>query len=256
VKSKTVNFFISSLLFLFFLAGCGEKAPPPEEPKETVKATPPREITEPGTLQGTILFQGEAPAPRKLRTSGNPECSVLIHGDLYSEDLISSNGKLQNAIVFVKEGLEGQSFPTPEEPVLIDQRGCTFVPHVVAVQKDQAIELLNSDATLHNINARAKNSKKFNIAFPVKGMKRNVSISAQEIAIPIRCDLHPWMTGYIAVFDHPYFQVTGPDGKFSFSSIPAGKYEIEVWHEKLGTQSQTVEIAPHTTQDISFTFSL
>lgn len=242
------------VLILFFIIGCGGKIEAPKDAVQTV--TPPIDTATAGTLQGTVFFKGQAPKPRKLKIAGNPECSMMVHGNLYSEELVTSNGKLQNAIVFIKEGLEDYQFPIPEESVLIDQKNCTFVPHVVAAHKYQKIELLNSDPTLHNVNAKSKNSRGFNIGFPSKGMKRLVSFSADELHIPIRCDLHPWMKGFIAVFDHPYFQVTGPDGSFSFSPLPPGKYTVAVWHEKLGSQTQVMEIKPKKTKDLRFTFSL
>ena len=180
----------------------------------------------------------------------------MIHDKLLSEELVVTNGNLQNAIVYIKEGLENYKFPIPEESVLLDQKGCQFTPHIVAIQKYQKIEILNSDPTLHNVNAKAKNSRGFNIGFPSKGMRRTVMIPSEEVNIPIRCDLHPWMQGYISVFDHPYFKVIGPDGTFSFDPLPPGKYVIEVWHEKLGTQTQTVELNPNDSKIISFTFLL
>lgn len=243
-----------TLVFALLLAGCGQQDALPPDAVDAV--TPPIDLTKAATVKGTVTVEGAVPRPRKLKISGNPECSGITHGDLFSEELIAPNGRLQNAIVYVKTGLEDYKFPVPQEPVLIDQKGCTFIPHVVAVQEYQKIDLLNSDPTMHNVNARSQNSRGFNIGFPSKGMKRTVSIKEVEVAVPIRCDLHPWMQGYIAVFGHPYFQVTGADGAFSFNPLPPGKYEIEVWHESLGTQTQTIEVTPAETKEISFTFSL
>lgn len=240
--------------FVFALTSCGQKASGPANSVEMV--TPAIDVGKAGTLKGVVLFSGESPKPRKLKIAGNPECSGLAHGDLYSEEVVVADGKVQNAVVYIKEGLEGYQFPIPKEPVLIDQKGCTFVPHVIAVQAHQPIELLNSDPTLHNVNAQAKNARGFNLGFPSKGMKRIATLAAAEVAVPIRCDLHPWMKGYIGVFNHPYFYVTAKDGSFSFSPLPPGKYTVEVWHETFGTQTQVIELKPQETQEIKITFIL
>lgn len=235
-------------------AGCGQKESGPANSVQAV--TPPIDQSTAGTIQGNIRFSGPVPKARKLKISGNPECAGMVHGDLYSEELVVSDGNLANAVVYIKQGLEKYQFPVPKEPALLDQKDCTFVPHVLAVQKYQPIELVNNDPTMHNVHALPKNSRGFNIGFPTKGMKQVVQLSENEVSVPVKCDLHPWMKNYIGVFDHPYFKVTDEDGSFSFSPLPSGEYTIEVWHEKLGTQSQTVTVRPNKAEETNFTFSL
>jgi len=247
---------ISVVLFLcggLCLNSCGkqeEQPAPATQEKVALLPKPALDPTQAATLRGRVFYSGSVPQPQEIKMSGNPECSAMQHGPVYSEELVVHEGKLQNVVVFVKEGLEGVSWEQSTQPVLIDQKSCVFVPHVVAVQANQPIELLNNDDTLHNVNARPKNSKGFNIGFPVKGLKRTVKLTEPECAVPIRCDLHPWMQGYIAVLSHPYFQVTGPDGAFEIANLPAGKYVIETWHEKLGTRSTVVEIQPKEIKEV------
>lgn len=248
-QSKLLLVFITALL-----AGCGQKDSKPANAVDVI--TPSIDQAQAGSIKGVVLFEGAVPKARKLKISGNPECRGLVHGDLYSEELLSKNQRLENAVVYIKEGLEEYQFPIPDKPVLIDQVGCVFKPHVVAIQAHQKLELLNSDPTLHNVNARSKNSRGFNIGFPSKGMRRMATLTASEVSVPIKCDLHPWMKAYVGVFDHPYFQVTSKDGDFSFAPLPAGKYVVEVWHEKLGVQSQVVEIKPQETKKIQFRLAL
>lgn len=256
------RFLVYSLIAVLsagFLTGCGRKeeapAPATQEESPSGKAVKIDSATA-VTVQGEVLFTGEVPQPREIKMGGNPECSAMQHGPVYSEEIVVSEGKLQNVIVYVKEGLENVEMPAPpEKAVILDQKECVFIPHVIAVQANQPIELLNSDNTLHNVNARPKNGSGFNIGFPVKGLKRTVKLAAAEIAVPIRCDIHPWMQGYIGVFPHPYFQVTGSDGAFQLANLPPGKYLIEAWHEKLGAQTQSIELGPRETKKISFTFS-
>lgn len=252
MKPRLILFTRIVAVLAVFIAGCGKKGSKPANTVEVI--TPAIDLATAGTLRGEVLFQGEPPKARKLKISGNPECASLAHGDLYSEEVVVTDGKLVNAVVYIKEGLENYQFPIPKEPVLLDQKNCAFVPHVIAVQQHQLIELLNSDSTLHNVNAKPKNSRGFNIGFPTKGMKRAVAITQPEVSIPVRCDLHPWMKNYMAVFNHPYFKVINTDGAFSFSPLSPGKYVVEVWHETLGIQTREVEIKANQTEEVTFSF--
>jgi len=115
---------------------------------------------------------------------------------------------------------------------------------------------VNSDSTLHNVNCKPKNSRGFNIAQPVKGMKSTKTFTAPEIMVKCACNVHPWMATYIGVLGHPHFSVTGTDGRFELAGLPAGTYTIEAWHETAGTQSHTVTIADGETKAISFEFKI
>ena len=187
---------------------------------------------------------------------GNPECAVFhAGGSVLSEDLLSQGGKLQNVFIYVKEGLEGYSFAPPSEPVIMNNEKCLYVPHVTGVQVGQPVTLLNSDPTLHNIHSYAKNSKQWNLGLPFQGMKQTKKFEAAEVMVTLKCDVHPWMTGYIGVLTHPYFSVTGKDGAFELKNLPPGDYLIDAWHEKLGAQSQTITIGPQETKEITFTYN-
>jgi hypothetical protein len=126
---------------------------------------------------------------------------------------------------------------------------------VVGVQTGQSVVFLNNDNTLHNIHALPKTNKPFNLGLPFQGIKQTRKFDSPEIMVPLKCDVHPWMLGYVGVLAHPYFAVTGEDGSFSLKGLPAGTYTLEVWHEKLGTQSQEIEIGPRQTKETGFTFA-
>lgn len=208
------------------------------------------------TLSGKVVFEGQAPAPEKLSIAGNPECAVFhAGGSVASEELLVKDGALKNVFVYVKEGLEGQSFPVPSQAAAIDNKNCVYVPHVIGVQVNQPVNILNSDPTLHNVHSYSKNSKSWNLGLPFQGMKQVKKFDAAEVMVSLKCDVHPWMKGYVGVLDHPYFQVTGEDGKFTLNNLPPGEYLVEAWHEKLGTQSQKVQIGPQETKEIEFKFS-
>jgi plastocyanin len=169
------------------------------------------------------------------------------------EVMADAKGDLQNVIVFVSEGLGDRTFNPPTESVVVEQKGCMYQPHVLAVRANQTLQLVNDDATSHNIHPVPTNNREWNKAEPPNS-KLEDSFAREEIAIPVKCNVHPWMRGYIAVFKHPYFAVTGKDGGFDLSNLPPGTYTIKAWHEKLGTSTQTVTIGANETKEINFVF--
>jgi plastocyanin len=156
--------------------------------------------------------------------------------------------------VYVKDGLGGLKFPVPSTPVVLDQKGCRYAPHVVGVQVGQGFEVLNSDSTLHNVHALPTANREFNTGQPLAGLRYSHRFSTREVMVPFKCDVHPWMRAYIGVLDHPFFGVTGADGTFTLTGLPPGTYTVEAWHEKLGTQTQTVTIGDKESKDIAVSF--
>jgi hypothetical protein len=151
------------------------------------------------------------------------------------------DGKVEGAFVWVKSGLEAYEFDPPSGEVTIDQRGCMYQPRVIGARTDQAIVFLNSDETIHNIKSSPKASKGWNFVTPPKG-KGSRTLAKQEVMVKLGCDVHPWMTAWVGIVDHPFFAVTGPDGSFSFAGLPPGTYTISAWHERLGTVDATVSL--------------
>jgi hypothetical protein len=205
------------------------------------------------TLMGKVIFEGTAPAPAPLRMDADPVC-LLQHKDgaTSEEVVVNSNGTLKNVFVYVKQGLEGQKFEPPAEPVIFDQKGCHYEPHVFGIMVNQPLQILNSDGTLHNVHSLPKNSKEFNLGMPIQGMKLTQKFGAPEVMVKIKCEVHPWMAAYAGVVEHPFFGVTGEDGTFAIKDLPPGEYVLEAVHEKYGAQTATVQV-PDTTE-VSFTF--
>ena len=116
------------------------------------------------------------------------------------------------------------------------------------------MEIRNNDSTLHNVNAQPKVNKKFNIAQPVKGMKTVKTFDKPELAIPFKCNVHPWMAAFGHVVEHPFFGVTDANGAFTLKDLPAGTYTLEAWHEKFGAKSQSVTVADGESKEIAFSF--
>lgn len=206
------------------------------------------------TLSGKVTFDGAAPAREKVQMAADPVCQQQHKDPVLVENLVVNGGALQNAVVYIKEGIAPGSVPASKTPVVLNQKGCLYKPHVFGIQVGQPLEIMNSDSTLHNINAQPKLNKKFNIAQPIKGMKTVKTFDKPEAPVPFKCNVHPWMAAYAVVLDHPYFGVSGEDGSFTLSGLPSGDYTVEAWHEKLGTQSQKVTVSDGETKQITFSF--
>ena len=206
-----------------------------------------------GSIIGTITFEGKAPKMKPLRLDADPICVVNNEIAPKKEWLILDENKgVKNVLVFVTEGLNIDYSP-PEEPVVIDQKGCIYSPHVLGIMAGQQLDILNNDGTLHNIHALPKVNKEFNKAQPRSKKKLSVKFEKPEAPFKVKCDVHPWMGAYIGVFDHPCFAVSGDDGTYIISDLKPGEYVIEAWHEKLGSQTANVTVSDSAAHQ-NFTF--
>lgn len=206
-------------------------------------------------IRGTVKFSGTAPKPDAIKMNADPQCQLQHQEPATSQQIVvNPNGTLKYVFVYVKEGLGEPAVAAPNESLKLDQHGCMYEPHVFGIQVNQPLEIVNSDATLHNVNCKPTKSKPFNLAQPVKGMKTSKSFSAPEIMVKCVCNVHPWMAAYIGVVGHPFFATTGDEGSFALSGLPAGQYTVEAWHETFGTQTQTVTVAAGETASVDFEF--
>ena len=205
-------------------------------------------------VTGKVTFEGTPPPSQPIRLSSDPYCAGANPGLTTEAGLVGAGGVVQNVFVYVKDGLTGRTFAASAEPVVIDQKGCHYTPHVIGIQVGQPLQIINSDATLHNVHGLAKANKEFNAGQPIQGMKMTHTFSASEVMVPFKCDVHGWMRAWVGVLDHPYYAVTGPDGVFSLKGLPPGTYTVEAWHEQFGTATQTVTVGEKETKDIAFTF--
>jgi plastocyanin len=206
------------------------------------------------SVRGTVHFTGTVPPAKPINMAADPVCAKQHAAPAVAQEIVADQkGDLENVVVFVSDGLGDRTFDPPSTPAVFDQKGCLYQPHVMAVRANQPLELVNNDPTSHNIHPVPANNREWNKAEP-PGTKLEDSFAREEIAIPVKCNVHPWMRGYIAVFKHPFFAVTGKDGSFDLSNLPPGTYTIKAWHEKLGTSTQTVTIAANETKEINFVF--
>jgi len=206
------------------------------------------------SVVGKVKFTGQLPQPAHVSMNSDPSCAKIHPGPAMSQAFMTgSDNSLGNVIVFISDGLAGRTFDVPAEAVTFEQKGCEYAPHVVALRANQKLKMVNSDNTTHNIHPLPTNNREWNKAEPA-GSTMEESFPREEIAIPVKCNVHPWMKSYVAVFKHPYFAVTGKDGSFQLPNLPPGDYTIEAWHEKLGTMTQKITVTDGQTKNLDFTF--
>jgi len=210
-----------------------------------------------GTITGTIKFTGMAPKNPSIDMSEEAACKAKYTTPPTEENVVAGPANaLSNVFVYVSAGVPaGQTFTAPTTPVVLDQNGCRYHPHVFGVMVGQSIEVRNSDPLLHNIKAIAKKNRPFNVSQPNAGMTKTVTFAAPEVMVNLECNVHGWMHAYVGVRPDPFFAVSGPDGSFSIKGLPPGTYTIEAWHEKFGTQTATVTIAGTETKTANITFA-
>jgi plastocyanin len=210
------------------------------------------------SITGTVTFEGKAPTLRPLAMEGDPACAKKHSGPVPSEALVLGSGNtMGNIIVWVSKGLPaGKTYPAPTTAVVLDQHGCQYKPHAMGIMVGQPYKILNSDGILHNIHTLPKVNPAFNQAFPATRKEATTKFDKPEAIFGIKCDVHPWMSAFIGVFTHPFYSVTGTDGKFTISGLDPGTYEITAWHEKLGTQTASVTVAANETKTQAFKFAV
>ena len=171
--------------------------------------------------------------------------------------VLGSGNTMGNIMVWVSKGLPaGKTWPAPKTPVVLDQNGCQYKPHVMGIMVGQAYKILNSDGILHNVHALPKINPAFNRPMPATVKEATATFDKAEAVFQIKCDVHPWMSAYVGVFTHPFFSVTGTDGKFTISGLDPGTYEITAWHERLGTQTASVTVGANETKTQNFKFAM
>jgi len=248
-----------SLTLITVLAGLGAggAAPIPATPSRAEPA--PLVVPAPGQgkAAGKALFQGDAPRRRKVDMGSDPTCQAL-HGEepLREESLIvGDEGQLANVFVWISKGIDGKDYPVPGEPVVLDQKGCCYSPHVVGLRVGQKLLIKNSDPVTHNVHSFSKKNKPFNQSQQQGGKDIEQVFDKEEILVTVKCDIHGWMNTYLGVVEHPFFAVTKADGTFEIPNLPPGEYTLSARHEALGTQKTTITVTDGGTVESVFEFS-
>ena len=210
------------------------------------------------SITGTVTFDGKVPALKPIAMDADPACAKLHSKPAPSEALVLGTGNsMGNILVWVSKGLpSGKTWPAPKAPAVLDQKGCQYQPHVMGIMVGQTYKILNSDGILHNVHALPKINKGFNRPMPATVKEATATFDKAEDVFQIKCDVHPWMSAYVGAFAHPFFSVTGADGKFTISGLDPGTYEITAWHERLGTQTASVTVGASDTKTQNFKFAM
>jgi plastocyanin len=210
-----------------------------------------------GTITGTVTYTGKVPTLKPIAMDADPNCAKKHTTPQPSDVLVLGDGNtMANILVRVTKGLPaGKTYPAPSTPIVMDQNGCHYDPHVFGIMEGQQLLIKNSDGILHNVHALPKVNKPFNRAMPATVKESTATFDKPEDVFPVKCDVHPWMSAYIAVMTNPFFAVTKKDGKFSIAGLDPGTYTIEAWHEKLGTQTATVTVGASDTKTADFKFA-
>ena len=207
-----------------------------------------------GSIKATVTFDGDKrPRRRVIKMDADAYCKGAHKKKVGTQDyLISKKTKaIKNVVVYVKDGLGDATFEVPAEKKTINQTGCMYDPHVLTIQVGQTLVIKNSDDTLHNIHSFARKQRPFNFAQPKKGDTREVQFKRNEF-VPVKCDVHPWMSAYIGVFKHPFSAVTAKDGTCTIENLKPGEYTLAAWHEELGEVTQKVTVEEGKTTEVEF----
>jgi plastocyanin len=256
-KIKLASFLtIAALILTMSVSGCSKKSEPTEQPSASAQQAPTAiDQSTVGAITGKISYTGEKPKPKVIHMDTEAACAAANSGPVYTQDLeVNSNNTLKDVFVWVSDGLGNSTFAVPTTPAQLDQRGCTYHPHVLGVMAGQQLQILNSDNTTHNIHPMPKENPEWNTSMPPKASPLDKKFNRPETMIPVKCNVHPWMKAYVGVVKNPFFSVTGDDGSFEIKGLPPGEYTISAWQEKLGTQTMKVTVGAKETKTADFSF--
>lgn len=258
MKLRYSGYILVAAALAFAMVSCGKK----DETDQTATATPaasagaPVDAATAGTITGTIKLDGAAPAGHKIDMSAEAYCVTQHPTPVVADEVVTGpGGTLANAVVYISDDMSKYAVTVPSDPAKIDQKGCLYHPHIVAMVAGQQLQVVNSDNTTHNIHPIPKDNHEWNESQPAGSAPILKVFARPEDAIPVKCNVHPWMKSYIFVFKNSYFGVTDTDGKFSIGNVPPGTYTVTVWQEKYGTKTASVTIGPKESKSVDVSFS-
>lgn len=255
IKKIGIVCLMLTLATVLIIVGCGKKKPTQSGDDKNDGAKPAYASKgDEGTITGKISFDGAAPELKKIDMSQDAFCAGSS-GDKSADDLLVADGKLANVFVYLKGGpVDKFSFPTPTDPVVLDQQGCRYHPRVLGIQTNQPFKVTNSDTTTHNIHPSPKTNPEWNKMQAQGALPIEEKFKRAETLIPVKCNQHPWMKASIGVLAHPYFAVSAKDGTYTIKNVPPGTYTLVFWHETKGEQTQQISITAKEskTQDATF----
>ena len=245
----------ATLCALLVLPACNKNTEQSSNKTEEQQAQPapmaaPIDPATVATVNGTVKFDGAAPKMAKIDMSQDPGCK----GTNDAENVVVNGGDLANVFVYVKDGLGSRTFDVPKDPVVLEQKGCQYHPHVLGVMAGQTVDIKNEDPTTHNIHPTPKDNREWNESQPPSAPAIEKNFAREEIMLPVKCNQHPWMKMYINVVKSPFYAVTDKDGKYEIKGLPPGDYTLAFVQEKLGEQDQKVTVAAKETKTVDQSF--
>ena len=256
-------FVVVSLLSL--VVACNKSDEDEEEdegstPTETA-GTPYKSTGNEGTITGKVSLTGDAPAPKPIDMNADAACASK-NPNAVAEDVVVKDGKIEYVFVYIKDGqltdgkkIGSLSFQPSSTPVVLDQDGCHYKPHVLGIQTNQKFQVKNSDPTAHNVNVQPKGNAPWNQSQPPNAPVIEKTFTRAETLIPVKCNQHPWMKAWIGVLKHPFYAVSREDGSFEIAGVPPGKYTVTAWHEKYGEKTMDVTVGDKGSATADFTYS-
>ncbi len=206
------------------------------------------------TISGTVHLSGKAPAPVEIDMAQDPACSMA--GTNMSQQYVVTGGALANVFIYVKDGLGNKLYPVTRTPLVVDQKGCRFTPHVSGAMVGQQVQFMNSDPTMHNVHMTptVAGNDAIDVSQGPNSGPDSRQFHAPELMIPLRCNNHPWMQAYVNVVSNPFFAVSDASGHFTIKGLPPGTYTLVSDHEQLGQQSTTITVAAKQSASQDFTY--
>jgi hypothetical protein len=207
-----------------------------------------------GEIKGTVTYEGTLPKYKPLNMVNEPSCAKHYTTPVFPENVVAGpNDALSNVVVYISEG--GEEGPAATQPAMLKQRGCRYIPHVLAIETNQEIWVQNDDSVAHTVHPMARINTELNRSQPPGTPPMVIKYDKPEI-IRVKCELHPWMRGVFVVLKSPHYSVSDESGGFTLPDLPPGKYTIKAWHEQFGEQSQVVTIGGGETKELNFVFKV
>ncbi len=207
-----------------------------------------------GTIEGKVVFNGRPRRNPLIQMGADPNCLSINAGKKVVQEFVTLNRdkSVDNVFIHITDEVAGGS--APSEPVVIEQEGCIYHPRIAGAMVGQRLTVRNNDSTLHNIHSLSDGKNSFNVGQPKAGMEFNYDLRQKEVMLRLKCDVHPWMIGFLGVKSHPHYAVTADGGTFRIENVPAGTYTLQAWQEKLGTVDQQIEVKDGETVTVEFAY--